>query len=92
MQQLVVDYIDRLEWALRTTREAGDRSLYKSYLAEAAVLLARVVSGAEAEAVRALVESHDRLRGNTWPRGEEHGVVEQAWARVRYAARSRAAT
>jgi hypothetical protein len=92
MQSLLAEYIDRLHWALTTTHEATDRSIYTAYLADAAVLLARAVAGADAGALRPLVEAHERLRAQSWPRGEEHGVVDQAWARARQAAVSRPAT
>ena len=92
MQELLAEYIDVLHWAESSTRQAEDRASYKALLAEAAVLLARSVKGDEAEALRPLVEAHDRLRSHSWLRGEEQGPVEQAWARVRYAAFHRAAT
>ena len=92
MQDLLAEYIDLLHWAEGSTRRAEDRASYRALLAGAAVLLARAVKGADAGALRSLVEAHERRRGQTRLRGAEHGVVEQAWARVRAAASDQAAT
>jgi len=82
MQQDLARYILELHTAAESTHSAADRPLYRDYLAETAVMLAQVVTGADAAALLTLVQSHERTRGHTWLQGPEQKVVSDAWEAV----------
>jgi hypothetical protein len=62
----LAEYIQSLEGCLEKTHRAEDRSIYKMYLADAAVLLAASVAGAPRPELVSRFESHERLWGQTW--------------------------
>ena len=66
MVDALADYVLKLSEAAANTHFADDRPLYEKYLADAAVLLALVVSGAKASDIDTAVERHERLWGQTW--------------------------
>ena len=70
MVDALADYILKLSEAAATTYFAADRPLYEKYLADAAVLLALVVSGAEPQQINESVKRHERLWGHTWLKDE----------------------
>lgn len=63
MIKSIADYIIDLSKGLSKTKYAEDRPLYKSYLAEAAVMLAKAVKGADHNEMIKLIASHERLWG-----------------------------
>jgi hypothetical protein len=82
MVDLLANYVLQLGSAAESTHEANDRPVYRILLAEAAILLASAVKGASAKELVSLLQQHERTRGNTWIRGPEHAVIENAWEAV----------
>ena len=78
-QKALVDYILCLSQSLEHTHHANDRPLYQSYLAEAVVMLALLVSNSDMSQIEILIQGHARHLGYTWLVGPEHAAVEKAW-------------
>mgnify|MGYP003628254977 FL=1 len=83
MKKELATYILKLNEAAKTTKRAEDRSLYEKYLSSAAVILALVESGAEKEAIKNEVQSHERLWGNTWLVDDVYTSPSSAWQKVK---------
>jgi len=83
MKAELADYILCLSESASNTRNANDRPLYLSYLADAAVLLALLVRGANVEDVKGRIQDHERLLGQTFLAGPEHKAVDAAWERFK---------
>jgi hypothetical protein len=82
MRELLATYILALQAAAEATRFASDRPLYQMYLAEAAVLLARVIEGASVSELLPFLRGHERTRGQTWIQGGERDAADAAWEAV----------
>ena len=83
MKEELADYILCLSESLAHTRQANDRPLYEKYLADAAVLLALAERGASIGELRHKAENHERLLSNTWPVGDEHEAIFEAWKKFK---------
>ncbi len=70
MADALADYILKLSEAAANTHFSADRPLYEKYLADAAVLLALIVSGADPGQIDDAVKRHERLWGHTWLQDE----------------------
>ncbi|HSF31439.1 MAG TPA: hypothetical protein VLK82_13335 [Candidatus Tectomicrobia bacterium] len=66
LTQTLAQYLLSLFRASEGTHRAEDRPLYRMYLAEAGVLRALAVMGAERERLRRHFAQHGRLWGQTW--------------------------
>ena len=66
MSKIFEQYIQELHSACKSTHQAKDRHLYEKYLAEAGYILSEIISGVSETRIIELVQSHDRLWGNTW--------------------------
>ncbi len=66
MEKEFAQYIADLEFGSQNTKSSEDRPIYQSYLADAAYILAQIVLGISKEDLFKLINSHERLRGNTW--------------------------
>jgi hypothetical protein len=82
-QTSLADYILCLSESLAHTHHANDRPLYQSYLADAGVLLALLVSASESNRVQTAIEQHERLYGQTFLAGPEHVAIGQSWQRFK---------
>jgi hypothetical protein len=82
MDCAIAAYILVLAESNATTHTAADRQLYQRYLADAAALLARAVSGASVLELVPLIRDHERLLSLTWLKGPEHVAVFKAWQAV----------
>ncbi len=78
-QAALADYILLLSESLEHTHHANDRPLYQAYLADAAVILALLVRGADTKQVHSHIKDHGRLWGQTWLVGPEHVAIGKAW-------------
>ncbi len=79
MIDVLAQYILKLSEAASKTRNADDRPLYGMYLADAAVLLALIISNAEDSLVFDAVKSHERLWGHTWLQDEAYKIPVAAF-------------
>jgi hypothetical protein len=82
MDRAIAAYILVLAESNAKTHTAADRQLYQKYLADAAALLARAVSGASVSDLVPLIRDHERLLGLTWLKGPDHVAVFKAWQEV----------
>lgn len=82
-QTALADYIICLSESSARTHHAGDRPLYQSYLADAAVLLALLTRGSESGEFQTLIEQHERRCGQTFLAGPEHVAVAESWRKFR---------
>lgn len=83
MKAKIADYILILCDAAARTHQAEDRPIYQRYLADAAIILALVESGAPASALREAIENHERLWGHTWLRDDAYKAPSSAWQEVK---------
>ena len=83
MKAELADYILCLSEGLAHTRQASDRPLYQMYLADAAVLPALAERGVDVGELRRRVQDHERLLSNTWPVGDGHKAVSEAWGKFK---------
>ena len=82
-QSVLADYVLCLSESLARTHHAGDRPLYQSYLADAAVLLALITRGSALGEVQSRIEHHERLCSQTFLAGPEHAAVAESWQRFK---------
>ena len=75
-------YILSLEECLDKTHRAEDRSIYASYLSDAAGILAVCVNEVPAMELHSRIESHERLWGHTWLQDEIFKKAADAWEAV----------
>jgi hypothetical protein len=66
MQEEFAKYVEALAQCAASTHRAEDRSLYTSYLADAAGILAAITLAKNREHIAKLIKQHERLWGNTW--------------------------
>jgi len=78
MKKTCARYVLQLSESAAETHRAEDRGIYRSYLADAAVLLALIVSGAAHAEIVGKMEQHERLWGHTW-------LQDPAWEPARAA-------
>ena len=83
MADAIADYIRNLWEAAGNTNCAADRPLYEKYLADAAVLLALVVTGAELAQIGDAVRHRERLWGRTWLQDEVYGKPADAFEAIK---------
>jgi hypothetical protein len=76
-------YVLSLFQASEGTHRAEDRPLYRMYLADAGVLLALAVMGAERDHLRRHMEQHERLWGQTWLQDPVCEGPSLAWQEVK---------
>ncbi|MBA3765961.1 MAG: hypothetical protein H0W99_03030 [Acidobacteria bacterium] len=83
MKAELADYILCLSESLAHTKQANDRPLYETYLADAAILLAVLERDADVGEVKQMAHNHERLLSNTWLVGEEHKIIFAAGDRFK---------
>lgn len=66
MEKQLALFIEDLEYGLRTTTRAEDRARYETYLAHAACMLARLVLNKPKAELFKVIDTFEKLRGNTW--------------------------
>ena len=88
---LVAEYVLSLENSLATTRQAEDRSLYQSLLADAAGLLAAAASGNAKSDLVVRIERHERLWGQIWLQDPIYRTAQKLWFRAKEALQNVAA-
>ena len=79
----LADYVICLSESAAHTHHADDRPLYQMYLADVAVLLALAVKGSGTAQLEVRIEQHERLRGQTFLAGPEHGAIAESWQRFK---------
>ena len=82
-QTALADYVLCLSESFAHTHHAGDRPLYQSYLADAAVLLALLTKDSESKEVQSRIEQHERLCSQTFSAGPEHAAIAESWQRFK---------
>jgi hypothetical protein len=85
LTQALADYVVALEHAASVTKRAEDRSIYKSLLADAAVLLARAAKGEAPSLLQDGATAHERLWGQSWLVDPAYKKPSSLW-RVAYEA------
>ncbi len=83
MKKELATYILKLNEAAKSTKQAEDRPLYQKYIAHAAIILAMVENGAEAEVINNEVQDHERLWGNTWLIDDAYKSPSSAWQKIK---------
>ncbi len=83
MRQEIAQYIISLAQAANKTQQAEDRQIYRILLADSAVLLALVNTGATKELVVEAITRHDRLWGQMWPVDDVCVAAISEWQKVK---------
>lgn len=83
MNPEIAQYVLSLHAAAKATHRAEDRPLYEKYLADAAVILALAETDAPLSDIKEAVQSHERLRGNTWLADDAYKTPSAAWQKVK---------
>jgi hypothetical protein len=79
----LAQYILDLSYGLEHTHRAEDRPVYEDYLADAAVLLALLVSDAKSQAVAEAVKGHEHLQGWSWLQDPVCQKSAESWGRFK---------
>jgi len=66
MEKELAQFIEDLEFGLRTTDRAEDRKLYETYLAYAACIFSKVILKAPLDELHKAIDTNEKLWGNTW--------------------------
>ncbi len=82
MKKEVAEYILALRDAEDVTRYSADRPVYKSYLANVAVLLALLENKASQNVIAEAVALHERLRGQLWLEDPVEKKSSECWEKV----------
>jgi|WetSurMetagenome_2_1015567.scaffolds.fasta_scaffold107818_1 hypothetical protein len=83
MRREIAQYIISLDQAANKTHQSEDRQIYQIILADSAVLLALVDTGANKELIIEAATRHDRLWGQMWPVDNVCAEAISEWQTVR---------
>ncbi len=83
MKAKMADYVLSLKDAADSTHHAEDRSRYLSLIADAGVILALLVTGADQKTIEKSIEKHERLWGQTWLQDEVFQKPLSEWQVVK---------
>ena len=83
LEKALARYILYLSESSDATHRAEDRPVYTSYLADAAVLLALVVNGADKSKIEQHIKDHERLWGQTWPRDPVYKKPRESFENIK---------
>jgi hypothetical protein len=83
MRREIAQYIINLDQAANKTHQAEDRQIFRILLADSAVLLALVNTGANKELVMEAATRHDRLWGQMWPVDDVCAAAISEWQKVK---------
>jgi hypothetical protein len=79
MRKEIAQYIICLNEAAERTHRSEDRQIYVKLLADSAILLALVETGAAQESIIKAAARHDRLWGHSWPVDDACSEAISAW-------------
>jgi hypothetical protein len=83
LSEHIAAYVLKLEDCSRRTHRAGDRSVYQTYLADAAGILALSISDQSVASLKDRAQSHERLWGHSWLQDEVYREAADAWKLVK---------
>ena len=83
--QSLVKYVLALEQSAEATARAEDRSIYKSLLADAGVILATALAREPQSSIPSRISQHERLWGHSWLQDPVFQKSSDAWQAVKLA-------